>query len=105
MLCPRRQETFQGQTGWGSEHPDVALGVPVHCRGVGLDGLQGSLPTQKKNSMTIPPPRLSLGASAGEENLCFLATLCCQCIATVLGAVLPAVPWAPWDLTHVLTPS
>jgi len=30
----------------GSEHPDVAVGVPVHCRGVGLDGLYGSLPTQ-----------------------------------------------------------
>ena len=29
----------QGQGGWGSEHPDVAVGVPVHCRGVGLDGL------------------------------------------------------------------
>ena len=23
----------------GSEHPDGAVGVPVHCRGVGLDGL------------------------------------------------------------------
>ena len=28
-----------GQAGWGSEHPDVALGAPVHCRGVGQDGL------------------------------------------------------------------
>ena len=22
-----------------SEQPDIAVGVPVHCRGVGLDGL------------------------------------------------------------------
>ena len=29
----------QGQAGQGSEHPDQAVGVPVHCRGVGLDGL------------------------------------------------------------------
>ena len=25
----------QGQAGQGSEHPDVAVGVPVHCKGVG----------------------------------------------------------------------
>ena len=29
----------QCQAGWGSEQPDLAVGVPVHCRGVGLDGL------------------------------------------------------------------
>ena len=29
----------QGQAGWGFEQPDVAIGVPVHCRGVGLHGL------------------------------------------------------------------
>jgi len=29
----------QGQAGWGFEHPDLAVGVPVHCRGVGLDDL------------------------------------------------------------------
>ena len=29
----------QGQAGWGSEHPDRAVGVPVHCRGIGLDVL------------------------------------------------------------------
>jgi len=28
-----------GQAGRGSEHPNLAVGVPVHCRGVGLDGL------------------------------------------------------------------
>jgi len=27
----------QGQAGRGSEQPDQAVGVPVHCRGVGLD--------------------------------------------------------------------
>jgi len=36
----------QGQAERGSEHPDVAVGVPVHCRGVGPDGLYGSLPTK-----------------------------------------------------------
>jgi len=25
-------EDIQGQAGRGSEHPDVAVGVPVHCR-------------------------------------------------------------------------
>jgi len=28
----------QGQAGRGSEQPDVAVGVPVHCRAVGPDG-------------------------------------------------------------------
>ena len=32
-------ETLQGQAGWGFEHPDVAVGVPVHCWGVGLGDL------------------------------------------------------------------
>ena len=36
--CPIPGDT-QGEAGWGSEHPDVAVDVPVHCRGVGLDGL------------------------------------------------------------------
>jgi len=36
--CPVPADT-QDQAGWGSEHPDVAVDVPVHCRGVGLDGL------------------------------------------------------------------
>ena len=30
---------IQDQTGQGSDHPDVAVGVPVHCRGIGLDDL------------------------------------------------------------------
>jgi len=38
-----------GQVGRGSEQPDLVEGVPAHCRGVGLDGLQRSLPAQ-----TIP---------------------------------------------------
>jgi len=29
---------IQGQAGWGSKQPDLAVGVPVHCRGDGLDG-------------------------------------------------------------------
>ena len=34
--CPIPSDT-QGQAGWGSEQPDVAVNVPVHGRGVGLD--------------------------------------------------------------------
>ena len=37
---------IQGQAGPGPEQPDVAVDVPVHCRGDGLDGLQQSLPTK-----------------------------------------------------------
>ena len=36
--CPIPRD-IQGQAGWGSEHPDLAVGVPVHCRGVELDDL------------------------------------------------------------------
>ena len=31
-------ETFKTSLD-GTEHPDVAVGVPVQCRGVGLEGL------------------------------------------------------------------
>ena len=41
--CPVLGDT-QGQAGWGSEQPGLAVGVPGHCWGVGLDDLQGSLP-------------------------------------------------------------
>ena len=30
---------IQGQAGQGSEQSDLSVGVPVHCRGVGLDDL------------------------------------------------------------------
>jgi len=30
---------IQGQAGWGSEEPDLAVDVPVHCRVAELDGL------------------------------------------------------------------
>jgi len=30
---------IQSQAGQGSEQPDVAVGVPVHCRRAGPDGL------------------------------------------------------------------
>ena len=43
--CPTPGDT-QGQAGWGSEQPHLAVGVPVHCRGIGPDGLWESLPTQ-----------------------------------------------------------
>ena len=32
-------EDTQGQAGWSSEQPDVAVGAPVHYRRVGVDGL------------------------------------------------------------------
>ena len=35
--CPV-PEDIQGQAGGGSEQPGLAVEVPVHCRGVGLDG-------------------------------------------------------------------
>jgi len=34
--CPIPEDTH-GQVGRGSECPDVAVGVSVHCRTVGLD--------------------------------------------------------------------
>jgi len=37
---------IQGQAGQALEQSDVAVGVPVHCRGVGLDDLEVSLPNQ-----------------------------------------------------------
>jgi len=30
---------IQVQAGWGSEQPDLAIDVPVHCRRVKLDDL------------------------------------------------------------------
>jgi len=30
---------IQGQAGWSSEQPDVAVDVPVHCRGFGLGNI------------------------------------------------------------------
>ena len=36
-----------GFIGLGFEQPDLVLDVPVHCMGVELDDLQGSLPAQK----------------------------------------------------------
>ena len=32
-------ETLQVRLDGGSEHPDVAVGIPVHCRRVGPEGL------------------------------------------------------------------
>ena len=37
----------QGLAGQGSEQPDPAVDVLVHCRGVGTDVFQKSLSTQK----------------------------------------------------------
>jgi len=36
----------QGHVGRGSEQADLIEDVPAHCRGVGLDGLERSLPTR-----------------------------------------------------------
>ena len=30
---------IQSQAAWGSEQPGLAVGDPVHCRGVGIDDL------------------------------------------------------------------
>lgn len=35
--CPSGKAA--GDAGWGSEHPDQSIGVPVHCGRVGLDDL------------------------------------------------------------------
>jgi len=37
---------IQGQDGQGFEQPDLVDDVPAFCREIGLDDLQGSLPTQ-----------------------------------------------------------
>jgi len=37
---------IQGQVGRGSEQPDLAEDVPAYGRGVGLDDLYRSFPTQ-----------------------------------------------------------
>lgn len=42
-ICPILVD-IQGQAVWCSEQPDKAVDVTVQCGGVGLDGLQGSLP-------------------------------------------------------------
>lgn len=34
------------RSGNGALSTDQAGGVPEHCRGVGIDGLEGSIPTQ-----------------------------------------------------------
>lgn len=36
----------QDQSGWASEHPDLAEGVPAHSRGLELDDHQSPLLTQ-----------------------------------------------------------
>lgn len=36
ILVPR---DIKGQAGQVSEQPDLAVGVPLHCRGVGRDDL------------------------------------------------------------------
>ena len=35
VSCPVPGD-IQGQAEWGCEQPDVAIGVPVHCSGVGM---------------------------------------------------------------------
>ena len=46
VLMASKHWDSQGQAGWGSEHPDGAVGVPVHCRGIGPDDLLRSPSTQ-----------------------------------------------------------
>ena len=47
QLAASHPGDIHSQSGWGSEQPDEAVGVPVHCREVGPDDLRGPLPTQK----------------------------------------------------------
>jgi len=55
------------RSGWtGLWAPDGAVGVPDHCRGVGPDGLQGSLPTQFYDSMLAIRNGLR-----GKAGICF----------------------------------
>ena len=37
---------LEGQVGQGSEQPDLVEDVPAHCRAVGLEDVERSLPTQ-----------------------------------------------------------
>ena len=37
---------IQGHAGPGSGQPDLAADVSFHCRGIGLDGFEGSFSTQ-----------------------------------------------------------
>ena len=47
------QPTSHPRSGWrGSEHPDLGVGVPVHCRGVRPDGLLGA-PSISNDSMIL----------------------------------------------------
>lgn len=39
MDVPSLQTSMQGQAGGGSAESDLAVGVPAHCKGVGLGGL------------------------------------------------------------------
>ena len=43
---------FQGEAGSGPEQPDLAMDVPIHCRGVGLDGLL-RVPSNSNNSIIL----------------------------------------------------
>jgi len=57
---------ISGQVGWGSEHPDSGEDVPAHCRGVGLGGLERSLPTQtilRFHAKEVPSGAMAGGTS------------------------------------------
>jgi len=38
-MTKKKDGRMQGEAGWDSEQPDLTVDVPVHCRGVGLDGI------------------------------------------------------------------
>ena len=46
IFCLWEIETFKMRLDRSSEQPDLAVGVPVHCRWVGLDDLEGTPPAQ-----------------------------------------------------------
>jgi len=46
MVYAPSLSTFKVRLDGGSEQPDLVEDVPAHCRGVGIDDLERSLPTQ-----------------------------------------------------------
>jgi len=61
---------IQGQPGWGSEQPDVAVGVPVHCSEVGPDGLYGPFQLKRFPAGGAGTPEPGAEAGPGARAHC-----------------------------------
>lgn len=72
-------------TGWGSEHPGLAVGVFVHCRGVGLDDPLMSLSTQ--TAQTEAEPFFNTQVQSVRESSYYLKSCENGCERTVFGTV------------------